>query len=105
LTWRPGGPWSCTRCDRSLSGTSLRPSTRILDAIVARTVAEQRVRLLREGVDRDAFNRGLRLRYVAGVEELSRAVRGRGLTNRELRRALLDYPGDLPTDRVPPTER
>lgn len=45
-----------------------------------------------------------RLTYVAGVEERSRDARGRGLTEDELRRARVRYPGD-PADVAARWER
>ena len=44
---------------------------------------------------RSALNRRLRIAFIAGAEERSRATMGRGLTEAELERVLRRYPGDL----------
>jgi hypothetical protein len=52
---------------------------------------------------RQALNRRLRAAFLAGAEERSLRVHGRGLTDAELGSILAEYPGDLPTTLV--TER
>ena len=47
---------------------------------------------------RRELNRKLRAAFLAGAEERSRAVDGRGLNEDELRRVMAEYPGDLPTE-------
>ena len=42
------------------------------------------------------LNRRLRLAFLQGSEERSRADHDRALTTEELKRVLLRYPGDLP---------
>jgi hypothetical protein len=42
------------------------------------------------------LNRRLRLAFIGGAEERSRARLGRGLTDEELERVLRWYPGDAP---------
>ncbi len=49
---------------------------------------------------RRELNRKLRAAYLAGAEERSLRVRGRGLTDAELGSILAAYPGDLPTTLV-----
>lgn len=50
---------------------------------------------------RRELNRQLRATFLAGAEERSIKERGRGLTEGELRRVMLAYPGDVPVDRGP----
>ena len=99
--WRPGAPWRCQHCDIILSPASTSPSAQALDAAVVKSLGEQRVRLRHARGVRSELNRALRLEYIAGAEEHSRQVRGRGLTADELRLVLQQYPGDLPTDVTP----
>ena len=45
---------------------------------------------------RRELNRKLRAAFLAGAEERSCRVFGRGLTDEEVRRVIEHYPGDLP---------
>ena len=50
---------------------------------------------------RTDLNARLRAAYIAGAEERSLREHDRGLTDAELRDALMAYPGDLPIDVEP----
>ena len=49
------------------------------------------------GEKRRNLNQRLRMAFIAGAEDRSRSVVGRSLTDEELRRILVQYPGDLPS--------
>ena len=65
------------------------------------SVVEPRPRTSTEFAEhRRELNRKLRAAFLAGAEERSLRIRGRGLTDAELDSILGEYPGDLPTTLV-----
>jgi hypothetical protein len=60
------------------------------------SMADQKAELRSLTARRADLNRRLRLAFIEGAEERSRARLGRGLTDEELQRVLRRYPGDAP---------
>jgi hypothetical protein len=59
-------------------------------------VSERSLEPIESPARRQRLNRRLRIAFIAGAEEDSRSMLGRGLSEEELRRVLRRCPDDLP---------